>query len=217
MNDNKKIKNLYESIKRVDYFQSNNFNWEEFIKVDEGFLDLGAVDLYDYLLEGFEKIKTDAKQDIYKVTLHNGLVFDLLINYANAKENFEVKEVGAKTKHHNKAANSYKDILYTNFDITDTLCIVMFRDERGRTDRTGDVKMSSKELFFTLKKAIQSSWSQRDYNKIKAIMMRVDSNDKERLEFYKMLVTKMLPDFNKLVEDTETEPNTTILYALKTT
>jgi hypothetical protein len=204
-------------MKRNDYFQLNekDFNWEEFLKIDEGFLDLSSLDLYSYVLESFEKIKSGLKQDIYKIVLHNGLNFELLINFEQAKDSFKYKLATSEQKHYNTAAKTYKEILSKNITDNDTMCIVMFRDEQGRVDRTGEVKMASKELFVTVRNAISNSWSQRDYNNIKAIMMRVDSNDTKRLSFYKELITRFLPDYKIFVEDRETEANTVILYAVK--
>ena len=219
MNDSKKIEKLYEAMKRNDYFQLNkkDFNWKEFLKIDEGFLDLSSLDLYSYVLESFEKIKSDLKQDVYKIVLHNGLNFELLINFVQAKDSLKYKFTRSEQKHYNTAAKTYKEILSMNITDNDTMCIVMFRDEQGRVDRTGEVKMASKELFVTVRNAISNSWSQRDYNNIKAIMIRVDINDIKRLSFYKELINRLLPDYKTFVEDRETERdhNTVILYAVK--
>lgn len=83
--------------------------------------------------------------------------------------------------------------------------MVMFSDQMGRTERTGDVKMSAKELFVSLKKAILHSWIKRGHEKVKSLIMRVDNNDIKRLNFYKLLIEKFLPNFQNVFEDRTTE------------
>lgn len=96
MNDNKKVKKLYESIRKVDYFEldEKDFNFDEFIKIDDGFFNYVGVDVYSYLLEDFEELESDNKaKDCYLITLHNGLKFNLLVRYFSSNDAKELVEI----------------------------------------------------------------------------------------------------------------------------
>lgn len=210
MNDNEKIQKLYESIRKVDYFEldEKDFDFDKFMQIEDGFMDYNGGDLYGYLLEGFEEVESnDENRDAYLVTLHNGLKFHLHLNYlspSKTKEFVATKKTSAEQKGDNELSGEYVKS-FSNLKEDDIICMVMFADEKGRTDRTGEVKMNGKELFITLKKGILFSWHKRGMDKIKALVMRVDKNDIKRLNFYKLLINKYMPNFPNIFEDRITE------------
>lgn len=218
MNDSQKIENLYESIRKNDYFLLNekDFNWDEFIKIDEGFLNLASLDLYSYLFESFEKIKTENNSDTYEIKLHNGLIFYVIVNYIDgkkAKAIFDNKILDALIGKNQKVSKEYKDNR-NNIADDEKICIVMFKDSEGRTDRTGSVKMSAKELFMTLKNALFNSWANRDFPMDGTIVLRSSKNDTKRLDFYKFIFKKYFPNAKFLI-DNETESDYNILYIFR--
>ncbi len=215
--DDKKIERLYESIRKGDYFlmDEKDFDWNEFDKIDEEFLDLSALDLHGYLLESFEKIQTDLNNDIYEIKLHNGLLFFVTITYVEgkkARELFDKKRMEALLSRDLELAQNYKEKLSTIRD-DEEACVVMFKDQKGRIDRTGEVNLSSKELFITLKNALINSWASRKASPSEIVVLRAAKNDPKRLEFYKFLFNKFLPNYDILV-DSVTEAEYSILYAI---
>jgi hypothetical protein len=222
--DSKTITKLYESIHKVDYFtvNENDFDEEKFFSLDEDFANLGALNVYSYILETFKQVKQnsptdDGTEDVYEVVLHNGQLFTLHLNYIEsrqAKSFIERKNVNAKQKHNNTLTQEYSSMLQS-FEPEDTICVIMFKDEQGKFEQTGKVGISAKELFITLKNAIEDSWSKRDFEKIKAILMRVNKAEPKRLEFYKMLLRKFLPAYNNIVVDSISEDSNILLFASK--
>jgi hypothetical protein len=216
--DDKKIQRLYESIRKSDYFliDGKDFDWNEFNKIDEGFLDLSTLDLHGYLLESFEKIQTNSNNDTYEIKLHNGLLFFVTITYVEgkkARELFDKKRMEALLSRDLELAQNYKEKLSTIKD-GEEACVVVFKDQKGRIDRTGEVNLSSKELFITLKNALIDSWASRKALPSEIVVLRVAKNDPKRLDFYKFLFSKFLPHSDMLV-DSVTEAEYSILYAIR--
>lgn len=210
MTDNEKITKLYESISRTDYFELNekDFDFDKFITVEKEFLDYSFPDVHSYLLEDFKEVESnDKNKDSYLVKLHNGLQFNLHLRYfssSDAREFVDIKKTSAEIKGDNQLNKDYVKS-FSDLKEDQLICLVMFTDQEERTDRTGEVKTSAKELFYTLKKGILHSWSKRGQEKIKSLIMRVNKNDSKRLEFYKLLIQKFLPNFPNVFEDRTTE------------
>ena len=216
--DNQKIQKLYESIRKNDYFllDEKDFDWNEFVRIDKEFLNLCALDLHSYLLESFEKTQTDDNNDIYEVKLHNGLVFFVTITYVGgkkAREMFDKKRMEALVSRDSELAKNYKEKLSTISD-EEEVCVVMFKDQKGRLDRTGEVNLSSKELFIALKNALIDSWASRNFSPSGIVVARAAKNDPKRLEFYKFLFSKFLPNSDLMVDST-TESDYSILYLIR--
>jgi hypothetical protein len=222
--DDKTISKLYESIYNVDYFSVNEEDFDEnkFFSVNEDFINLNALDVYSYILESFKQVKQnvptdDGNEDVYEVILHNGQLFTLHLNYTTtqkAKDFAKKKAIEAVYKNQNVIAHDYND-LFQNFKSNETICVIMFKDEKGKFEQTGMVGISAKELFITLKNAILDSWSKKDSKNIKAVMMRVDKTEPKRLEFYKMLLNKFLPAYKNIIVDNISESSNIVLIASK--
>jgi hypothetical protein len=222
--DDKTISKLYESIYNVDYFSVNEEDFDEnkFFSVNEDFINLNALDVYSYILESFKQVKQnvptdDGNEDVYEVILHNGQLFTLHLNYTTtqkAKDFAKKKAIEAVYKNQNVIAHDYNN-LFQNFKSDETICVIMFKDEKGKFEQTGRVGISAKELFITLKNAILDSWSKKDSKNIKAVMMRVDKTEPKRLEFYKMLLNKFLPAYKNIIVDNISESSNIVLIASK--
>ena len=215
MKDNETISKLYENIRKVDYFlvDEKDFDEKKFFSIDGSFANLGALDVYSYILESFKQVKqnsptNDGDEDVYEVVLHNGQLFMLRLNYVNprqAKDYVKRKAINAELKKQNTILQNYNN-LFKDFKDEETICVLMFRDEQDELNLTGKVGISAKELFVTFKNAIIDSWSKRNSKNIKAIMMRVNKAEPKRLEFYKLLLNKFLPEFKNVIVDNISEP-----------
>lgn len=215
MKDDKTISKLYEAIHKVDYFSvdEKEFDEDKFFNVEEDFQNLNALNIYSYILESFKLVKqnsptNDGNEDVYEVVLHNGQLFTLHLNYVNPnqiKDFVKRKVVSAEMKKLNTMVQDYSNLLKELKD-NETFCIIMFRDEQDQLEQTGKVGISAKELFITLKNAILDSWSKRDSKNIKGVIMRVNKSEPKRLEFYKLLLNKFLPEFKNIIIDNVSEP-----------
>lgn len=224
MKDDKTISELYKAIHEVDYFfvEEKDFDEDKFFSVDKDFVDLSVGEIYSYILESFKEVKhksptDDGDEDVYEVVLHNGQLFTLHLNYVNpkqAKDYVRRKAVNAEIKKQNIIAQDYNN-LFKDLKDNETICVVMFRDEQGKFEQTGKVGISAKELFITLKNAILDSWSKRDSKNVTAIMMRVNKTEPKRLEFYKLLLRKFLPEFKNIIVDNISEYDNILLIASK--
>ena len=226
--DSEKLQQIYEAIRSVDYFvnSKDNFNWNAFEKLHAENFNLNSLNPeIEYFLESFEKIKSDSltkhgKEDVYEILLHNGLKFYLHINFiqpSNTTDFIKTKIASAKIKNQNNALADYKKHFKDSKE-TDFICMIMFKDEEGRTDFTNKVGMSSKELFIALKNALLDSMSTKNWNNIKAIGARVDVNEEKRTKFYKFLFQKFFSDrLPNIFEDSETESdkNLKLVFATK--
>jgi len=222
--DNKTISKLYESIHKVDYFSvdEKDFDGYKFFGLEEGFANLCSLNVYEYILESFKQVKhnvqtSSGEEDVYEVVLHNGLLFTLHLDYIKpyqAKDTIHRKAINAEHKLQNTLAKEYYN-LYNEFKNDDIVCVIMFKDEKGRFIQTGEAGMTAKELFVTLKNAIEDSWSKRDFKKIKTILMRVNKTEPKRLEFYKLLLKKFLPAYKNLIVDSIVEDSNILLFASK--
>ena len=216
--DSEQIAKLYEAIREVDFFTNNesNFNWRAFDLLNVEKFNLNSLNPeVEYFLESFEKIKansptTHGQEDVYEIMLHNGLKFYLHINYIQplkTKEFIDTKIAGVKIKNHNQALVDYERH-FKNIKEDEVICMIMFKDEEGRTDLTKNVGMSAKELFITLRNALLDSMSTRGWDTLKAIGARVNISEDKRTEFYKRLFERFFSDrFPKIFEDSETESN----------
>lgn len=226
--DTKKLEQIYEAIRRVDYFVSNEekFDWNAFEKIHvENFNYNSLNPELEYFLESFEKVKSASptkhgQEDVYEVVLYNGLKFYLHINFiqpSETKEFIQTKIVGAEIKNQNEALANYKKH-FKDIKENEFICMIMFKDQEGRTDFTKKVGMSSKELFITLKNALLDSMSTKDWNDIKAIGARVNIDEDKRTDFYKFLFRKFFSDrLPNIFEDneTESEKNLKLIFATK--
>lgn len=200
--DNELISRLYESIYKVDYFNldEKDFDLKAFLADQTEFFEFGSINPeLECLLEGFEKVGSnvptkDGAEDVYEISLHNGLTFKLHLNYIapqKTKEFLQIKQTSAAVKNDNGLADVYKQ-LTNKLQDGDVVCMIMFKDENESTHLTGKVGMSAKELFVALKNALLNSWSTKNIDIIKVIGMRVNKNEKKRKEFYEMLISTFL-------------------------
>lgn len=200
--DDQIISKLYESIYNVDYFSldEKEFDLKAFLSGQSMFFKLDEINPeLDCLLESFEKISSAAptkhgNEDVYEITLRNGLKFKLHLNYIapkKTKEFLHTKQTSAAFKNDNELASSYKQLV-DNIQDEDTICMIMFKDEEDHTHITGKVGMSARELFVALKNALIDSWSTKKVDHIRAIGMRVSIQETKRKDFYEMLITTFL-------------------------
>jgi hypothetical protein len=226
--DSEQIAKLYEAIREVDFFTNNecNFNWRSFDLLNVEKFDFNSLNPeVEYFLESFEKIKADSptkhgQEDVYEVVLHNGSKFYLHINYiqpSKTQEFIDIKIRGAKIKNYNQALVDYEKH-FKDIKEDEVICMIMFKDEEGRTDLTKNVGMSAKELFVTLKNALLDSMSTKGWDSLKAIGARVDVNEDKRTDFYKRLFERFFSDrLPNIFEDNETESkqNLKIVFATR--
>ena len=226
--DSEQIAKLYEAIREVDFFTNSesNFSWNSFNLLHTEKFNLNSLNPeVEYFLESFEKIKSNSptkhgQEDVYEVVLHNSSKFYLHINYIQplkTKEFIDTKIAGAKVKNQNQALVDYEKH-FKDIKEDEVICMIMFKDEEGRTDLTKNVGMSAKELFITLKNALLDSMSTRGWDNLKAIGARVNKNEDKRTEFYKRLFERFFSDrFPKIFEDSETESdkNLKLVFATK--
>lgn len=222
--ENKNISKLYESIYKVDYFSVDEKDFDEykFFNLEEGFANLNSLNIYEYILESFKQIKHNlstgsGEEDVYEIVLHNGLLFTLHLDYIKpyqSKDTIHRKAINAEHKQQNTLAKEYYN-LYNEFENDEVVCIIMFKDEKSRFEQTGEAGMTAKELFVTLKNAIEDSWSKRNFKKIKTILMRVNKTEPKRLEFYKLLLKKFLPAYKNIIVDNIAEETNILLFASK--
>lgn len=226
--DSERIAKLYEAIREIDYFTNSevNFIWKDFDLLRVENFNLNSLNPeIEYFLESFEKIKSASptnhgQEDVYEVVLLNGLRFYLHINFiqpSKTAEFIKTKIINAEIKNQNDALVNYKEY-FKDLKENDFICMIMFKDEEGRTDFTKNVGMSSKELFITLKNALLDSMSTKNWNDIKAIGARVDVNEEKRTKFYKFLFEKFFSDrLPNIFEDDETESdkNLKLVFATK--
>jgi hypothetical protein len=226
--DSKKLEQLYEAIRQIDYFvnDANNFDWLTFDQLHMEHFNLGSLNPeIEYFLESFEKMKSNSptkhgNEDVYEIVLHNGQKFYLHINFIQPSFNHQFvqsKIIGAQHKNQNNAFRDYKKY-FSDTKQEDIICMIMFQDEEGRTDFTKKVGMSSKELFITLKNALLNSMIGKNWDDIKAIGARVHIGEDKRTDFYKMLYQKFFSDrLPNIFEDAETEAdkNLKLVFATK--
>jgi len=208
--DSKWIAELYESIYKFDYFslEEKDFDLEKFLIDQNSFFDLNSPFPERFcILESFEKIKSESKtEDVYEIILHNQLKFKLKINYIEDTKDFiNTKKSTADFKRDNDLKDRY-EFLSDKIKDKDTICMIMFEDEQGNTNLTGNVGISAKELFVSIRNALLDSFSQRNMNNIKGIGMRVSKKEEKRLKFYKMLIDHFLSNrFPNIFVDETTE------------
>lgn len=213
------LKQLYEDIYKGDYLrsESDEFDWESFrLNPNSGSMSVS-------LLESFEKIgqnKTrDGEEDVFEITLKDGLVFYLHMNYVNSdttKRLVDTNSISADKKGRNDIAE-----LYDKFFVGDQygeVCFIQFKDSDGRHRQTGEVGISAIELFATLRTAIIDSYSNRNFDNLKALIMRVDNNEHKRVVLYTNLLKRYMKDRfpNVFVDDfSEKDNNMTLVIAAK--
>lgn len=226
--DSKQIAKIYEAIQEIDFFtkEESCFDWQKFQILHWENFDFNSLNPeIEYFLESFEKIKENSptkhgEEDVYEIVLHNKLKFHLHINYIqhlNAKYFIGSKIANAKIKNQNDALVNYEKH-FKDIEDNEIICMIMFKDEEGRTDFTKKVGMSAKELFVTLKNALLDSMSNKGWNDLRAIGARVNMNEDKRSNFYKKLFQKFLSNkFPNIFEDNETEQeeNLKIIFATK--
>ena len=226
--DSKKLEQIYEAIREVDFFVNGKekFNWEAFAKLhSENFNLASPWPDVEYFLESFKNIKLASptkhgQEDIYEIVLLNGLKFYLHINFiqpSNTTEFIKTKIINAEVKNQNEALTNYKKH-FKDIKENELICMIMFKDEEGRTDLTKKVGMSSKELFVSLRNALLNSVAIYEWDNIKAIGVRVDMNEDKRTDFYKFLFRKFFSDrLPNIFEDNETESdkNLKLVFATK--
>lgn len=185
---------LYESIRRNDFMvvddsKIDSFDWDNFFR-DE------YVGLYSsVLIESFEKIVDKQPipvgvQDVYSIELRNGLKFVLNISYNDAEQIRSQSKAGiteADYKGRHDIVDGYET--FKNIQDGQYVALLEFKDAKGGHGRTGEVGVSSQELFSMLKSGILDSFINGGMmDKLVGIMMLVDKNDPKRMRLY----TKML-------------------------
>jgi len=131
--DSKKLEQIYEAIRSVDYFVNDEkkFEWNNFEKLHvENFNYNSLNPELEYFLESFEKIKSASptkhgQEDVYEVVLHNGLKFYLHINFiqpSETKEFIQTKIVNAEIKNQNEALADYQKH-FSNIEKNELICM----------------------------------------------------------------------------------------------
>lgn len=206
--DKEALKNLYEDIYKKDYLRCENpdeYNWQDFSdqKYSGGFSYL--------LIESFEKIATkpskDGEEDFYEIVLRDGLKFSMRMNYISDKNAvflIKSKESTASAKQNNTIESAYENF-FGNGNVG-SVCIIQFEDSEGRTRQTGEVGISSIELFGTLRTAIIDSMQQNKFKNLIGLMIRASNSEPKRIGLYQKMVEKyMKNDFPVVFIDPVTE------------
>lgn len=226
--DNKWLVKLYESIYSLDFFtlDEKDFDINRFLTGQNDFFVLNEPNPeLSCILESFEKTGSQiptkhGEEDVYLITLHNGLKFKLHLNYIErnkTKDFLESKKISANYKKDNDLEKEYSEIL-NNLEENGSICMIMFEDENSNTNLTGKVGMSAKELFVAIKNSLLDSWSYKNINRIIAIGMRVKKNEEKRLKLYNILISHFLHNrFPKIFLDkiTEEKEGNYLLFAAK--
>jgi hypothetical protein len=192
--DQEVLKNLYEDIYKKDYLRCDNpdeYDWQDFSdqKYSGGFSYL--------LIESFEKIATkpskDGEEDFYEIVLRDGLKFTLRMNYIspnNTKNFIKEKEANASTKPDNDIESAYEN--FFGDGNVGSVCVIQFEDSEGRTRQTGEVGISSIELFGTLRTAIIDSMQQNKFKNLIGLMIRASNSEPKRIGLYQKMVEKYM-------------------------
>lgn len=228
--DDYRLKLLYENLYKTDYLrlnehQLNDFNWDEFFTHD---YVLGNPWV---LLEDFQKI-SDKKPiesgflDVYKLTLNNGLEFELNISYNNANEvrNSSKRRILDADHKRQRGVPNMEDIIsgYERIkDIQDGqyVALLEFRDSQNRHSATGEVKETAHELFSMLHRAIMDGFFEgKMIDSLVGVIMLVNNSEPRRLSIYKRMLSRGFKDyFPHIFEDFHSlkERNITLLLATK--
>lgn len=220
--DKQVIFELYEDIMRDDFLkkEEENFDWDVFFESDYmGYRSR-------FLLEDFRKIKDAAPTiegdvDTYQITLRNGSVFELIINYSNpekSKESILKNSASASHKGNEQVANCY-DQYFANLQPNEFIGVMQFVDAKNRHEMTGDVGYSAQELFATLRDGIMDSFYKTGRIKnLRGFMIRVSNKEIKRLTLYKKMIQRFLSDDfpNIFIDDiTDKSSGITLLIATK--
>jgi len=202
--DDERIAILYENLHKIDYLkldesQAKSYNWHDLFHNKLMTIHSSLV------LEDFEKIEDqkttdDGDEDVYKITLKNGSIFDLIISYSKpSSSDRAIKQKIIYTSHQSKASNNISsdyEKYFENMSPDEFIVLLLFSDSKGRHNITGEVGASTVELFNALRSGIMDSfWSHNRYPKLKSIMMRVSKQESRRMELYKAFAKRYLPDY----------------------
>jgi hypothetical protein len=212
--DKAKISLLYEDMYIKDFLkieesEIDSYDWELFF--EHRYMGIFS----SVILEHFEKIydnkiTADGTEDLYLITLKDGNTFHLVIDYSShdtSKTIVDERILSYNMKNETKVLASLYEKYFKDFKPNEYLGLIQFKDSQGRHKITGDVGISSHELFSSLKQAIiDSFWGGNRLDNLRGFIIRVDNNEIRRLKLYQMLVKKFLSkEFPNMFVDEESE------------
>lgn len=215
---------LYDAIRDNDFFLIDEsciaeFDWDAY------FLD-NYVGIYSTcLIESFEKTVNlnpipVGLLDQYEITINNGMTFTLNINYNSAAQIKRLSQgaiADATIKNRSDIIEGYDH--FKNIKDDQYVALIEFKDSKGRHESTGEVGVSSKELFSMLTQSVSDSLSNNDmHSKTVGIMMLVRNDEPRRLTLYKKILERKLSNTYPIVfvdDNTKSVNNVTILIATK--
>ena len=212
--DDLMLKTLYEEI------QLDTINWEDFFTSK----NMGSDSVL--LWEKVEKIvdgvqSSDGIKDQYEITLNNGQTFTVDIDFLTPKKSNDTiisnQQSNNKSGTPNEAYNLYNTHL-SDLTSSDRICYVSFKDSRGRQSTTGEVGLSSKELFSGLKSSLLDSlWgNSQNHKHLRAICIKAQGQDVSRVSLFSKMMSRYLKDtFPNIIMDYESDKPYVLIVATK--
>lgn len=223
--DKQILEKLYGNIYDIkDFFDIEEslieqYDWDEFFGCREFSFNNLLVEEFRTINDG--KTTSNGFQDTYEIELKNGQKFMLFLDYESpnkTKEKIKKRIIELEHKNSEMLAKTYEKN-FSNLGNDEMVCVIQFKDSKDRHELTGEVGMSAKELFSSLREAVFDSFisKKRIYN-LRGFIIRVSNSEKRRMVLYKKIVERFLKnDFPTVFEDniTETSHGYSLLVATR--
>lgn len=224
--DDAKMADLYDNILFEDFLTvgesaADNYNWDLFF--EHRYLGmLSRVVLESFDIDYVDRLTADGTEDSYTVTLPDGKIFQLIIDYTAPNKTQDVIGERIITLQHKENTRIIGDLYekyFENLKPNEEVALIQFKDSEGRHNLTGDVGVNSFQLFSSLKAGILDSfWRNNKISNLRGFIIRVDNREIRRLKLYQKLVDKFMKDEfpNMFVDDiSEKSLGMTLLVVVK--
>jgi hypothetical protein len=200
VNDHLKLSNLYEQVLFRDFLiieesEVNSYNWDLFF--EHKYLGI----LSRVVLESFNPVYVDKQtdegtEDLYSITLPNGKIFQLVIDYTNprkTKDIFSSRIISLQHKENTRIIGDLYEKYFSDLLSNEEVALIQFKDSSGRHNLTGDVGINSFQLFSSLKEGILDSfWRHNRISNLRGFIIRIDNREIRLLKLYQKLISKFL-------------------------
>lgn len=211
--DNKFIQDLYENIYEIkDFFDVGDllieqYDWDEFFGCRDFALNKCLLEDFKIVSDGLKT--TNGFQDSYEIELRNGQTFMLYLDYEspkNTQEKINKRIIELEHKNNPILAKTYEKN-FQNLGSEEMVCVIQFKDSKDRHELTGEVGMSAKELFSSVREGIFDSFiTKKRISDLRGFMIRVSNSEKKRMILYRKMVERFLKnEFPNIFEDDVTE------------
>jgi hypothetical protein len=220
--DEKHISKLYESISTLDFLNStiseDSFNWNSFFK------EAHYHNTFSTFLESFELVDSienkNEKIEKYEIITSRNRKFNLFITYQGKDKSdlFLMANIRRHEAKNNPELLEYFQNLKNNLKEDGILCFVRFEDEEKRTNLTGEVGITSFEVFSALRNAVLSSMSKKMdlIRKTEAIIVLVHKSEEDRrISLYTRMLKRETGFFPNVKIDRESDPEFTYVIGTK--